>query len=333
MCTNFKMNPAVDSTVTVGRTMEFPNMLQFGTAVLASDFVGKASNQPAGKSWTATYGVVGICAFGNPQWLTDGMNTEGVSAHLLYMPGHCTYQEPKGGGVDLSEIDVIPFLLGTCKNLAEVKTAMESVNVYGLDPGMGFAPPCHILMHDSQGSLAIEFHPDGHVVVDNPAGVGTNSPYLPWHLTNLNNFVGMSPMSPTGISVEGMALAVEGQGAGYRGLPGDWTPPSRLIRAFTMVAASEQAQTSDEAEMATLHILNNFDIPVGIVREPGPGGKPVDEITDYSTISNLTQKRYSYRTHGDPVVRVIDLETTDFSTTRQTPIDTTKLGAFTSMTA
>ncbi len=332
MCTNFKMNPAADGTVTVGRTMEFPNMISFGVAALASDYSGSASGQPAGKKWTATYGAVGICAFGVAQLLTDGMNTAGLSAHFLYMADYCTYQEPKGDGSDLSELDVIPFLLGTCKNLAEVKAAMAEVNVVGFDPGMGFAPPSHILVHDATGSLAIEFHPQGHVIVDNPAGVGTNPPYLPWQLTNLNNYVGMTAADPAEVNREGVELRPVGQGAGYRGLPGDWTPPSRFLRVFTMVAASDQAQTSSEAEMATLHILNNFDIPAGLIREAGPGGKVIDEITDFSTISNLTAKRYAYRTNGDPTIRVIDLAATDFSTTRISEFDTAKLSAFTATT-
>lgn len=329
MCTNFKMNPAADGTVTVGRTMEFPNMVPFGVAVLASDYSGSATGQTSGKQWTANYGVIGMCGFGNTQLLVDGMNTVGVSAHFLYMMGHCTYQEPRGDGSDLSELDLIAFLLGTCKDLIEVKAAMRDINVFGFDPGMGFAPPGHLLMHDPTGSLAIEFHPEGHVIVDNPTGVGTNPPYLPWHLTNLNNFVGMTAVVPQGSSLQGLDLAALGQGAGYRGLPGDWTPPSRLVRAFTMVAASDQAANSDEAEMATLHILNNFDIPAGLVRESGPGGQIVDEITDFSTICNLTAHRYAYRTYADPTVRVVDLTATDFATSRVSALDTSKLGAFT----
>ncbi|NQU38246.1 MAG: linear amide C-N hydrolase, partial [Actinobacteria bacterium] len=296
------------------------------------DYPGSASGQPTGKKWTATYGVVGMCAFGKAQWLTDGMNTEGVSAHFLYMQNYCTYQEPKDDDTDVSEIDLIAYLLGTCKSLDEVKAAMADINVYGFDPGMGFAPPAHLLMHDAEGSLAIEFHPEGHVVVDNPVGVGTNPPYLPWHLTNLNNYIGMTAAVPGPEMVEGIKLTAVGQGAGYRGIPGDWTPPARFVRAFTMVASSYQAQDGNDAEMATLHILNNFDIPAGLIQEAGPDGKPVDEITDYLTISNLTGKRYVYRTHGDSTVRVVDLSSTDFSSTRVIPIDTTEFGGFTPTT-
>ena len=43
------------------------------------------------------------------------------------------------------------------------------------------------------------------------------------------------------------------------------------------------------------------------------GGKEVDEVTDFSSICNLTARRYGYRTFGDPTPYVIDLTTTDFT--------------------
>ncbi len=66
------------------------------------------------------------------------------------------------------------------------------MNVIGVDPGMGMVPPLHFLLHDATASVTIEFHADGVRVLDNPIGVGTNSPYRDWHLTNLRNYVGIS---------------------------------------------------------------------------------------------------------------------------------------------
>ena len=129
------------------------------------------------KTWVATHGVVGMGVFGHADWLVDGMNTAGVSAHLLYMPGgYCSFRKPKGDGSDLSQLDLAAYLLGTCGSIAEVKEAVAGANVIGKDPGMGFVPPVHCLVHDTTGSVAIEFHPHGTRVVDNPVGVATNAP-------------------------------------------------------------------------------------------------------------------------------------------------------------
>ncbi len=297
--------------------MEFPEVIPWSLAVLPSDFGGTAQ-VPAGSSvaprtWTASHGVVGMAAFGRAEWLADGMNTAGLSAHLLYMAGFCSYQDFTGDGSDLSEMELMAFLLGTCASLDEVRAAMEDVNVWGIDPGMGFPPPAHFLLHDETGSLAIEFHPEGHRVVENPLGVGTNSPYLDWHLTNVQNYVGLRPANPASLTLGNESFNPIGQGQGLKGMPGDFTPPSRFIRALTMVSVSDQPADGAASERLALHIANHFDIVPGLVREPGPDGTLIDEVTVWTSICNITGKRYAYRTLDDPTTYVVDLAETDFS--------------------
>ena len=315
MCTNFKMKKASDGSIVVGRSMEYPVGVPTSLGVLPVGYQGKGSapkGRPAALAWTATHGVIGMAGFGNPQVLSDGMNTAGVSVHALYMPnGCCVYQEFKGDGSDLGELDVIAYLLGTCGSIAEVKTAASKLNVWGMDPGMGFAPPLHFLVHDAEASIAIEFHQDGMRIVDNPTGVGTNAPYLEWHLTNLNNFVGLQPTVQPAVDVLGERLAPFGQGQGLMGMPGDYTGPARFVRAAAIVAMSDVPADSSSAEMQALHVLNAFDIPLGLIREEA-GGKLVDEVTVWITIANLTGKRYSYRTNGDPTVYAVDLADVNF---------------------
>jgi len=316
MCTNFKVKPAQDGSIVVGRSMEFPVGIPTALGVLPRDYSGTAAapQGKTGKTWTAVNGVVGMSAFGHPQWLSDGMSTAGLSAHLLYMPGgYCTYADFVGDGKDLGELDVIAFLLGTCSSLAEVKAAMADVRVWGSDPGMGFAPPCHFLVHDKTGSLAIEFHPGGIQVIDNPTSVGTNAPYLDWHLINLSNYVGLSAEVPEPVKVGEMTVAALGQGQGLMGLPGDYTPPGRFVLAATQVALSDQPTDAHEAEITALHILNTLDITPGIVREPAPHGGFSDEVTVWDSIANLTGQRYSYRTVTDPTVYAVDLSKVDFT--------------------
>ncbi len=284
MCTNFKGKTAKDGSVVVGRTMEFPVLMPWSLGALPASYAGKGAapkgSSADGKAWTAKHGVVGMIGFGKANWIVDGINEAGVSAHMLYMPGSCTYQEFKGDGSDLSELDLIAFLLGTCSSLKEVRDAVATINIWGVDPGMGFAPPIHVLMHDKDGSLAIEFHPEGHRVVDNPLGVGTNSPYMEWHHTNLGNYVGLSTTNPEAITINGVKIEALGQGQGLMGIPGDYTPPSRYVRALAQVTASDQPADGHESEQLVLHILNSFDITPGLIREPGPTGDLVDEVTE-----------------------------------------------------
>ena len=318
MCTNFKIKPSKDGTVVVGRTMEFPDVIPWEVQVVAAGVPRASAGVKNGLAWTPQYGVVGMGAIGDGL-LADGMNTEGLSAHALYMAGFCDYAAPAGTGNDISEMDVIAYLLGTCKNVAEAKSAAANLNVVGVDPGMGFVPPLHFLLHDATASIAIEFRPEGMSIVDNPTGVGTNPPFLDWHVTNLRNYVGVSSVNPT-TTVHDTVLHPLGQGGGLLGLPGDYTPPSRFVRAAALMLLIDQPADAASAEAACLHVLNSFDIPAGLISEEFKPGQMVPEVTSWVTVCNLTDRRYGYRTVGDPVPYVVDLTTTDFSTSRRTPV-------------
>ena len=51
------------------------------------------------------------------------------------------------------------------------------------------------------------------------------------------------------------------------GLPGDFTPPSRFVRAVAFVNTMIPAKDAADAVNAASVMLNNFDIPKGLVRE------------------------------------------------------------------
>jgi choloylglycine hydrolase len=229
------------------------------------------------------------------------------------MPGgYCTYRDPLGDGTDLAQVDLAAYLLGTCATIDEVKAAVARVNVVGVDPGMGFAPPVHCLVHDRTGSVAIEFHPGGTRVVDNPVGVATNAPFLDWHLTNLCNFLGVSAENPPEEVVGGLTLSALGQGEGLRGIPADYTPAARFVRLFTMLRLVSQAKDADEAEQLALHLCNAFDIPPGAIQE-SMGGNLVPEVTVWDSVLNLSTPRYAYRMIGNPETYVVDLSSVDFT--------------------
>ena len=316
MCTNFKFKPAQDGTIVVGRSMEFPDLVPYSLAVLPTNYQGQASanGTTPGKSWVGTHGLVGIAAFNNHEWLTDGLNDKGVSAHLLYMAaGFCTYQTFKGDGTDVSQVDLIAYLLTTCASVAEVKQAIPTINIWGKDPGMGAPPPTHLLVHDTTASIAIEFHDGGVVrVVDNPTGVATNSPYLDWHLLNLQNYVGFSGLTPSAQAVDGITVAPFGQGQGLNMLPGGYTPPDRFVRAAVLTQLATPAATGADAEQMVGHLLNTFDIVPGTVLEH-MGTKVVSEETTYDVIMNLSDLRFVYRTVTDPTWYCLDFNTVDFT--------------------
>ena len=317
MCTNFKYPTAKDGTSCIGRTMEFPNEIPWQIGVAASDLKGQCTLVPNGKTWQAKYGVVGMSAFNNPQWYADGMNNAGLSAHLLYMPDHATYYAPKGDGSDIGILDLIAFVLGTCSTVAEAKAAALSVNVVDVNPKEIPVPlPLHLVIHDKDSCAVVEFHPEGPRATDNPVQVATNSPYIEWHLTNVCNYLSLSPDNPAAITIGGTKFAPFAQGQGFRGIPGDGTSPSRFIRVLTDVRFAPAPANEQDAELQAIRVLHGFDISTGSIMEPALGGGLTQELTIWSTVSNLTGNRYLYNTYDDPQWFVIDLATTDFTKSR-----------------
>jgi choloylglycine hydrolase len=319
MCTNFKHPTADDGTVCIGRTMEFPPGLPWEINVLASSGSSTSKSSSKATQWTSAYGVVGLGAF-ETDILVDGMNTAGLSGHLLYMPGHCTYQEAKEDGTDISILELLAFVLGTCTTTAEARAAIDSVNITGYKPPTVPIPiPVHAIIHDATSCIVAEFHAEGTRVLDNPVQVATNSPYLEWHLENVTNYLGLSPLNPAPVEVGGTTLAPSAQGQGFMGLPGDGTSPSRFVRACAYVHFAPTCKDEKATIMDTIRMLHDFDIVPGTVIED-LGGNKVNELTLWSTVSNLTGKSYLYNTIDDPLWYSIDLATTDFSSSRSVPL-------------
>jgi choloylglycine hydrolase len=315
MCTSFRLT-AGDGSVVVGRTMEFPNLMGARIAIVPRGTAGKSvSPNGDGKTWSTTYGYIGIDAFDDPQKLTDGLNEVGLYANLQYMPGFCDY-EPADGVPDenlLACPDLVGMLLATCASVDDVRASMASTVVWPWVFGpFGFAPPSHIIVHDKTGaSLVIEWIDGRQRVFDNPIGVATNDPHFDWHLTNLRNYLNLGPVNPRDVTIDGVQLSAMGQGAGVTGLPGDSSSPSRFVRAAFYSSALRPVATGAEAEVAALHILNNFDIPGVMVRQSDdPSG---DDHTLWSSIADLNDLAYVIHTYPDPVPRRVALADPDFN--------------------
>ena len=98
---------------------------------------------------------------------------------------------------------------------------------------------------------------------DNPLGVLTNSPSFDWHMTNLRNYIALKSARCAAGEVRRQDVAGFGMGSGMLGLPGDFTPPSRFVRAAVFSATAIPAADATAGVFSGFHILNNFDIPYG----------------------------------------------------------------------
>lgn len=312
-CTSFLLR-TTDNGGVYGRTMEFAFELESNAIVIPRNFKLAASG-PAGRSgmaWTSKFAAVGINALGVSA-LVDGMNEKGLAGGVLFFPGFAGYSDPAKAdpSKSLAPWDFLTWALTSFSTVAEVKAALKDIVVVGVvQDALKQVPPLHYTLHDASGASLVVEPVDGTLkVYDNPLGVMTNSPTFDWHLTNLRNYVKISPVNAPDLKVAGQSFAPLGQGSGLLGIPGDPTPPSRFVRALGYTLSAEKKPSGVESVRLAEHILNNFDIPKGWIRD---SAEPL-EYTQWSSVADLKNRVYYVKTYTDPVLRAIDLRAFDLN--------------------
>jgi penicillin V acylase-like amidase (Ntn superfamily) len=130
---------------------------------------------------------------------------------------------------------------------------------------------------------------------DAPLGVMANAPTYDRHMTNLANYINLSVNDIESIKLGAQKISAFGAGGGLLGLPGDFTPPSRFVRAAIYSQSASPNATADDAVLSAFHILNQFDIPKGSVVNSAAGEK-MDEITEWTSVADLKNLRWYFRT-------------------------------------
>lgn len=172
------------------------------------------------------------------------------------------------------------------------------------------------MVHDASGnSIVIEYVGGKLQVHDNPLGVMSNSPTFDWHMTNLGNYVNLSVTNAAPIKLGTVKLDPLGMGSGMIGVPGDFTPPSRFVRAAIYSAAVLPSATGNEAVRQAFHILNQFDISKGVIRdhEKDEYGNITADDTIWTSANDLKARRFFIRTYDNSQIRSIDLMTQDLN--------------------
>ncbi|NKB79982.1 linear amide C-N hydrolase [Brucella daejeonensis] len=314
-CTSFIL-PSTDSGFVYGRTMEFGFKIDSKMIMIPRNFemTSQLSADMVGKKWKAKYAAIGMNAFDLPA-LVDGMNEKGLAGGILYFPGFAQYPDPSSVKPEdsLTPWDFLSWALGNFSTVAEVKAALEDVTVVGVKQvDMGFTPPVHYTLHDASGASIVIEPIDGKLkVYDNPLSVLTNAPSFDWHMTNLRNYVNLSPKNVKAMKINGLTISQIGEGSGMLGVPGDMTPPSRFVRASANLLSAREVPSGIESVRLAEHILNNFDIPKGVVQgEAGEEDKPVD-YTQWSTVADMKNDIYYVKTYEEQVLRGVAFKDLD----------------------
>ncbi len=222
----------------------------------------------------------------------DACNRRGLCMAGLRFAKYALYVDPttpapSGQTVDLAPWELIPYILGTCATIAEVRAALAHVRVVNVPfrlPGGVEIPnqPLHWQIasaNAAEGSLVLEATTAGLQIYDATPGVMANHP------TYAEQLVAWASFQKEDIP-----------------LPGGYSSTDRMLRAAYVRAATAKALSAYEDPVPPVnrffHAIAAVSPPIG-VHDNGQGW----QRTLYTACMDGRRGTYSVTSETDPTVR------------------------------
>ncbi len=327
-CTGITLH-ATDGTTVSARTIDWAKAETNNIYIVVPRGQEMQSLLPDGSQngvkFTTKYGYVALGAE-RPEFAIDGTNETGLNIGLFYFPDYGEYQKYDEAmrDITLSDMQVVSWILGTFSNIDEIKANINNVRIVGVEPG---ASTTHWRITEASGRVAVleivngvpTFHED-------EIGTIANSPGFDWHHTNLNNYVNLKSGTADPMQLGPDTLKSFSGGTGLLGLPGDFSSPSRFVRAAFFSNMTVQQPDGPNTINQAFHILNNFDVPFGTAFAKGREPVKMPSATQWTIASDLKNKVIYYHTMFNRTLRKIDMNAINFETVpfQWSPLDDTK---------
>lgn len=302
MCTGITIK-SIKGNSYWGRTQEFNLLLEYDGAIIPKNYDLTVSLD----HFSTRFATMGVVLAGQPL-LVDGVNEKGLMGGSFYFGNYNRYIESEKiramGKLPLAGAEFVTYALTNYASVEEIKErANQDTAIAIVDNQMGM--PQHYVFQDESGaSVVVEPSIDGgYEIYDNPVGVFTNSPKFDWHLTNLQNYVGLSDTIAPDIHMDNLHVFSNGKGSGLRGIPGDFTPQSRFVRAAYLKHFSEQVDDEQAVEQI-FHILDSFDIPKGVVKVSSDTDV---QYTQYTSAYDSREKRMYIHLYENRMIQTLSL--------------------------
>ena len=303
MCTSIGFS--YNEGIVFGRTLEIG--IELDNKILyvpgnTENFIDAKNIQLPSKYATIGSGFLNIESFG------DGINEMGLMGSSNLFPQFASFsRHPILGKINMTTANAFDFLLTTCKDVEEVKEkAKKIVLLERGDREEDVSGSNHFFFMDTRGERVVLEPKEGLLVqFDNPYGVLTNAPEFHWHEINLSNYINLKADNIDGEKVNGKEILKLGQGTGMLGIPGDFTPPSRFIRASYFVSNTPKDLDRNPAIIQGFRILSQFDIPEGSVVDLKEGHK---DQTLYTCIMDTKERVYFIKCHENLSLQAFKLD-------------------------
>lgn len=244
-------------------------------------------------------GIIGIATMAKDYPLFyDATNEHGLSVAALNFPGNGVYHKDPPDKVAIPSYDFISFLLTRCKSAKEAWELLQKAVVTDDSFSPELPPtPLHWLIADRQMAFVAESMADGLHLWENPVGVLTNNPPFDWMLDHLSLYMGLTAEEAKNRFEPDLPLTAFSRGMGAYGLPGDFSSPSRFVRAAFVLHNSPKGDIDQ-----FFHILGAAEQVDGCVVVGNQCQK-----TLYSSCCNTDRGIYYYCTYQNRQLTAVDM--------------------------
>lgn len=283
-CTRFTYTGAENSVIT-GRSMDWYDSLStdlwaFPAGIQRS---GNATDKN-GIQWVSKYGSV--IASGYKVAATDGINTAGFNANLLYLSGS-NYGTPQTGKKNLSVYNWVQYMLDNYATVNEAVKDFGSGKLNLLVPAEinGHKMDLHLSITDSSGDNAIFEYINGKLIVHHSKQytVMTNEPPFDQQL----------------------ALNTYWQKMDGKFLPGTEEPDDRFVRTSYYLAHAQKTPDNRQEIATVFSIIRNASVPFQQEKDPN---RPNLAPTLWRSVADLKNKVYYFEETNQPNVFWVDLD-------------------------
>lgn len=251
------------------------------------------------------YAMIGMAAVHEDYPLyAEAVNEKGLGIAGLNFPGNAVYKDRMEEKKNVAPYELFPWILGQCSTVDEARELLEDVNLLNV-PFVETLPlaPLHWMIADEKSCIVLEAVEDGVHIYENKYGVLTNNPPFPYYQMHLSNYRNLTAKVPNNQFAEELELPIYGQGMGGIGLPGDFSPVSRFIKA-AFLKWNSYANTDELSNVTQFfHILDG----VAMVRGAVLTEEEKCDMTTYSCCVNVKKGIYYYKTYENNQIQQIEL--------------------------
>jgi len=226
----------------------------------------------------------------------DAVNEHGLAMAGLRFAESARYQKSNDHLHNVASFELIPYLLGKCRSIAEAERLLQSICItdHRFLEALP-AEPLHWLLSDREGSLVIEITERGLQLHPNPANVLTNEPPFPLQWKALARHSALFPKE-----LQEKLFSERNLSEPAPPLPGDCSSAARFVRGALVLAGAHRPASVSESVHQAFHVLG------AVSQVQGCGASPLYR-TLYSSCCGLESCVYYYRTYNSVEITAVRL--------------------------